>query len=91
MLPCPAQDHVNIMLNLAELLAVSNFHVTFLNTTGIDAQFSDSSHLQLLSSIIPRGERELLLEILGPGIVGGLFLPVHRALPDAMLILVIGA
>lgn len=30
---------------------------------------------------------ELLLEILGPGIVGGLFLPVLGALPDAMLIL----
>ncbi|XP_010519243.1 PREDICTED: uncharacterized protein LOC104798750 [Tarenaya hassleriana] len=33
---------------------------------------------------------ELLLEILGPGIVGGLFLPVLGALPDAMLILVSG-
>lgn len=30
---------------------------------------------------------ELLLEILGPGIVGGLFLPVLGALPDALLIL----
>ena len=30
---------------------------------------------------------ELLLEILGPGIVGGLFLPMLGALPDAMLIL----
>jgi hypothetical protein len=30
---------------------------------------------------------ELLLEILGPGIVGGLFLPILGALPDAMLIL----
>jgi Ca2+/Na+ antiporter len=33
---------------------------------------------------------ELLLEILGPGIVGGLFLPMLGALPDAMLILVSG-
>ncbi|KAL4022498.1 hypothetical protein IC575_016232 [Cucumis melo] len=33
---------------------------------------------------------ELLLEILGPGIVGGLFLPALGALPDAMLILVSG-
>ncbi|KAI3466070.1 hypothetical protein Pfo_022733 [Paulownia fortunei] len=32
----------------------------------------------------------LLLEILGPGIVGGLFLPILGALPDAMLILVSG-
>ncbi|GMH20483.1 hypothetical protein Nepgr_022324 [Nepenthes gracilis] len=33
---------------------------------------------------------ELLLEILGPGIVGGLVLPILGALPDAMLILVSG-
>ncbi|KAL0001471.1 hypothetical protein SO802_015252 [Lithocarpus litseifolius] len=33
---------------------------------------------------------ELLLETLGPGIIGGLFLPVLGALPDAMLILVSG-
>lgn len=33
------------------------------------------------------GGSELLLEILGPGIVGGLFLPMLGALPDAMLIL----
>ncbi|KAM5586194.1 hypothetical protein ABKV19_005216 [Rosa sericea] len=33
---------------------------------------------------------ELLLEILGPGIIGGLFLPILGALPDAMLILVSG-
>ncbi|KAF5728270.1 hypothetical protein HS088_TW21G00415 [Tripterygium wilfordii] len=36
------------------------------------------------------GGSELLLEILGPGIIGGLFLPVLGALPDAMLILVSG-
>jgi hypothetical protein len=30
---------------------------------------------------------ELLLQILGPGIIGGLFLPVLGALPDALLIL----
>lgn len=30
---------------------------------------------------------ELMLEILGPGIVGGLFLPILGALPDALLIL----
>lgn len=33
---------------------------------------------------------ELLLEILGPGVIGGLFLPILGALPDAMLILVSG-
>ncbi|KAK6946663.1 EF-hand domain [Dillenia turbinata] len=36
------------------------------------------------------GGSELLLEILGPGIVGGLFLPILGALPDALLILVSG-
>ncbi|XP_042502305.1 sodium/calcium exchanger NCL-like isoform X2 [Macadamia integrifolia] len=33
---------------------------------------------------------ELLLQIMGPGIIGGLFLPILGALPDAMLILVSG-
>ncbi|XP_058221561.1 sodium/calcium exchanger NCL-like [Rhododendron vialii] len=33
---------------------------------------------------------ELLLEILGPGLIGGLLLPILGALPDAMLILVSG-
>ncbi|KAJ6966139.1 sodium/calcium exchanger NCL [Populus alba x Populus x berolinensis] len=33
---------------------------------------------------------ELLLQILGPGIIGGLFLPILGALPDALLILVSG-
>ncbi|GLU15437.1 hypothetical protein SLE2022_319270 [Rubroshorea leprosula] len=33
---------------------------------------------------------ELLLEILGPGIIGGLFLPILRSLPDALTILVSG-
>lgn len=36
------------------------------------------------------GGSELLLEILGPGIVGGLLLPILGAFPDAMLILVSG-
>ncbi|KAF5176886.1 Calcium-binding ef-hand, partial [Thalictrum thalictroides] len=33
---------------------------------------------------------ELLLEILGPGLVGGLFLPMLGSLPDSLLILVSG-
>ncbi|KAK8939453.1 hypothetical protein KSP40_PGU004676 [Platanthera guangdongensis] len=36
------------------------------------------------------GGSELLLEMLGPGIIGGLFLPILGALPDALLILVSG-
>jgi ABC-type spermidine/putrescine transport system permease subunit II len=30
---------------------------------------------------------EILLEILGPGIIGGFFLPVLSSLPDATIIL----
>jgi hypothetical protein len=30
---------------------------------------------------------ELLLEIMGPGLVGGLLLPILGALPDALLVL----
>ena len=40
----------------------------------------------LAASYLSHGS-ELLLEILGPGIIGGLFLPILGALPDAMLIL----
>uniref|UniRef100_A0A2N9FQ92 Sodium/calcium exchanger membrane region domain-containing protein n=1 Tax=Fagus sylvatica TaxID=28930 RepID=A0A2N9FQ92_FAGSY len=43
----------------------------------------------LAASYLSNGS-ELLLEILGPGIVGGLFLPILGTLPDAMLILVSG-
>ncbi|KAF5192115.1 Calcium-binding ef-hand [Thalictrum thalictroides] len=43
----------------------------------------------MAASYLSQGS-ELLLEILGPGIVGGLFLPMLGALPDAMLILVSG-
>ncbi|GMY31965.1 sodium/calcium exchanger NCL-like [Fagus crenata] len=43
----------------------------------------------LAASYLSHGS-ELLLEILGPGIVGGLFLPILGTLPDAMLILVSG-
>ncbi|KAA8523971.1 hypothetical protein F0562_010598 [Nyssa sinensis] len=43
----------------------------------------------LAATYLSKGS-ELLLEILGPGIIGGLFLPVLGALPDAMLILVSG-
>ncbi|KAL3736155.1 hypothetical protein ACJRO7_025151 [Eucalyptus globulus] len=36
------------------------------------------------------GGSEMLLEILGPGLIGGLLLPILGALPDALLILVSG-
>ncbi|CAL5390756.1 unnamed protein product [Camellia sinensis] len=45
-------------------------------------------YLMFLAATYLSNGSELLLEILGPGIVGGLFLPILGALPDAMLILV---
>ncbi|CAN1145860.1 Sodium/calcium exchanger NCL [Linum perenne] len=47
-------------------------------------------YLMFLAATYLSSGSELLLEILGPGIVGGLFLPALGALPDAMLILVSG-
>ncbi|KAK4439141.1 Sodium/calcium exchanger NCL [Sesamum alatum] len=47
-------------------------------------------YLMFLAATYLSAGSELLLEILGPGIVGGLFLPMLGALPDAMLILVSG-
>ncbi|KAL5736452.1 hypothetical protein ACOSP7_030868 [Xanthoceras sorbifolium] len=47
-------------------------------------------YLMFVAATYLSGGSELLLEILGPGIVGGLFLPILGALPDAMLILVSG-
>lgn len=44
-------------------------------------------YLMFLAATYLSSGSELLLEILGPGIIGGLFLPVLGALPDAMLIL----
>lgn len=44
-------------------------------------------YLMFLAATYLSTGSELLLEILGPGIVGGLFLPILGALPDAMLIL----
>ncbi|XP_022874790.1 sodium/calcium exchanger NCL [Olea europaea var. sylvestris] len=47
-------------------------------------------YLMFLAATYLSAGSELLLQILGPGIVGGLFLPILGALPDAMLILVSG-
>lgn len=44
-------------------------------------------YLMFLAATYLSSGSELLLEILGPGLVGGLFLPMLGALPDAMLIL----
>ncbi|KAK1414338.1 hypothetical protein QVD17_30082 [Tagetes erecta] len=47
-------------------------------------------YLMFLGAMYLSTGSELMLEVIGPGIVGGLFLPVLGALPDAMLILVSG-
>ncbi|GJX30077.1 sodium/calcium exchanger NCL-like protein [Tanacetum coccineum] len=47
-------------------------------------------YLMYLAATYLSAGSELLLQILGPGLVGGLCLPVLGALPDAMLILVSG-
>ncbi|KAL2483573.1 sodium/calcium exchanger family protein/calcium-binding EF hand family protein [Forsythia ovata] len=47
-------------------------------------------YLMFLAATYLSAGSELLLEILGPGLIGGLFLPILGALPDAMLILVSG-
>ncbi|XP_040987381.1 sodium/calcium exchanger NCL-like [Juglans microcarpa x Juglans regia] len=47
-------------------------------------------YLMFLSATYLANGSEVLLEILGPGIVGGLVLPILGAVPDAMLILVSG-
>ncbi|CAL5393527.1 unnamed protein product [Camellia sinensis] len=43
-------------------------------------------YLMFLAATYLSSGSELLLEILGPGIIGDLFLPILGALPDAMLI-----
>nr|XP_043621264.1 sodium/calcium exchanger NCL-like [Erigeron canadensis] len=47
-------------------------------------------YLMYLAATYLSSGSELLLESLGPGLVGGLLLPILGALPDAMLILVSG-
>ncbi|XP_059661460.1 sodium/calcium exchanger NCL-like [Cornus florida] len=47
-------------------------------------------YLMFLAATYLSSGSELLLELLGPGLVGGLLLPTLGALPDAMLILVSG-
>ncbi|XP_010276580.1 PREDICTED: uncharacterized protein LOC104611295 [Nelumbo nucifera] len=47
-------------------------------------------YLMFLAATNLSNGSELLLEILGPGIIGGLFLPILGSFPDAMLILVSG-
>ncbi|KAK4796665.1 hypothetical protein SAY86_028991 [Trapa natans] len=47
-------------------------------------------YLMYIAATFLSSGSELLLEILGPGLIGGLFLPILGALPDALLILVSG-
>lgn len=45
------------------------------------------SYLMFLGAKLLSNGSEILLEILGPGIIGGFFLPVLSSLPDATIIL----
>lgn len=45
------------------------------------------SYLMFLGAKLLSDGSEILLEILGPGIIGGFFLPVLSSLPDATIIL----
>ncbi|EEF37269.1 calcium ion binding protein, putative [Ricinus communis] len=47
-------------------------------------------YLMFLSAKLLSDGSEILLQILGPGIIGGLFLPVLSALPDSAIILASG-
>ncbi|MED6161313.1 hypothetical protein PIB30_059588 [Stylosanthes scabra] len=51
--PCPAQGHVNSMLNLAQLLALHNLHVTFLNTEHIHNRLTRFSNIESLPARYP--------------------------------------
>lgn len=44
-------------------------------------------YLMFISAKLLSDGSEILLQILGPGIIGGLFLPVLSAVPDAAIIL----
>ncbi|KAK4741731.1 hypothetical protein SAY87_025319 [Trapa incisa] len=48
------------------------------------------SYLMFLSAKLLSDGSEILLEVLGPGIIGGLFLPILSSLPDAAIILASG-
>ncbi|XP_057762674.1 7-deoxyloganetic acid glucosyltransferase-like [Arachis stenosperma] len=51
--PCPAQGHVNSMLNLAQLLALRNLHVTFLNTEHIHNRLTRFADIESLPARYP--------------------------------------
>ncbi|TKY69966.1 7-deoxyloganetic acid glucosyltransferase [Spatholobus suberectus] len=51
--PCPAQGHVSSMLKLAELLALEDLHVTFLNTELIHNRLARFGDIQALSAHYP--------------------------------------
>jgi len=53
--PCPAQGHVNSMLKLAELLAIQNIYITFLNTEYIHNRLiSLNDDIQALLECYPK-------------------------------------
>jgi hypothetical protein len=54
--PCPAQGHVTSMLKLAELIAMQNLQITFLNTEYIHNRIIrfNGDHFQALSQCYPK-------------------------------------
>ncbi|MED6183108.1 hypothetical protein PIB30_035032 [Stylosanthes scabra] len=50
---CPAQGHVNSMLNLAQLLALHNLHITLLNTEHIHNRLTRFSNIESLLARYP--------------------------------------
>ncbi|MED6161311.1 hypothetical protein PIB30_059586 [Stylosanthes scabra] len=51
--PCPAQGHVNSMLNLAQLLALRNLHITFLNTEHVHNRLTRFADIESLPARYP--------------------------------------
>uniref|UniRef100_A0A803QSG4 Glycosyltransferase n=2 Tax=Cannabis sativa TaxID=3483 RepID=A0A803QSG4_CANSA len=51
--PLPAQGHINAMLHLAELLAMADIDVTFLNTDHVQGQLQQRTHIQAKYAAYP--------------------------------------
>lgn len=88
----PVKDPPNLLLNpfvSAEESCEQTYGFLPCTTTVLGNMFLILvyGYLMFIAATYLSNGSELLLEILGPGIVGGLFLPILGALPDAMLIL----
>lgn len=60
LVPFPAQGHINPLMNLAQLLAMRGFFITFVNTEFIHRRILKASrNSQSLFSLVSRGDPEL--------------------------------